>query len=252
MKTGIFSIFEKFKHHFSDDNKQSSSVLKQYNETTAFDNTVLQRQIRIFISSTFQDMQDDRNYLINNVFPDLQVIAEHRDVSIVPLDLRWGITAEEVHSGKVLEICLQEIEQSRPFFIGLIGNRYGWCPSKEELQKNSYLKNRWGDWLERDIETGLSITEIEMQYGALRAREPIFAQFYIKQYSDSNPEENGDEKLQRLKQTVRENRRYPVYDYYSKEDLGKIVKKNFLDGFCDQNGKKERKNCEGLFVLEEE
>ena len=94
------------------------------------------RQIRIFISSTFQDMQEERDYLITKVFPRIQAEAAKRDVTIVPVDLRWGVTEEESKSGKVIQICLQEIENSHPFFIGLIGKRYGWCPTKEELRKN--------------------------------------------------------------------------------------------------------------------
>ena len=93
------------------------------------------RNIRIFISSTFKDMARERDYLMKNVFPKLQKIASERNVSVVPLDLRWGITQEESKSGKVLEVCLREIEDSRPFFIGILGSRYGWCPPVEELRK---------------------------------------------------------------------------------------------------------------------
>ena len=88
------------------------------------------RQIRIFISSTFRDMNAERDYLITKVFPRLKAEAAKRDVTIIPLDLRWGVTEEESKTGKVIEICLDEIRNSRPFFIGLVGNRYGWCPDQ--------------------------------------------------------------------------------------------------------------------------
>ena len=129
---------------------------------TSYD--VENRQIRVFISSTFQDMQSERDYLITKVFPRLQAEAARRDVTIIPLDLRWGVTEEESQTGKVIEICLQEILYSRPFFIGLIGDRYGWCPSLEEFWCNELLQERFG-WLKDDIKKGLSVTEIEMQYG---------------------------------------------------------------------------------------
>ena len=83
-------------------------------------NNIENRQIRIFISSTFQDMHNERDYLITKVFPRLRVEAAKRDVTVVPLDLRWGITEEESKNGKVLEICLEEIDNSHPFFIGLL------------------------------------------------------------------------------------------------------------------------------------
>ena len=172
-------------------------------------------------------MQEDRDYLIHKVFPRIQAIAERRDVSVVPLDLRWGITEDESRSGKVIEVCLQEIENSRPFFIGLIGNRYGWCPSKEELRKNKLLQERWGDWLEKDIENGLSITEIEMQYGVFRSKDSICAHFFIKQSADGT-DENDSNNLRLFKQVVRNNGRYPVYNYHNPEELGEMIEKAFI------------------------
>ena len=88
-------------------------------------NLIENRQIRVFISSTFRDMQDERDYLMKRTFPKLRKLAAERDVTLTELDLRWGITEEESKSGKVVEICLREIENSIPFFIGIIGNRRG-------------------------------------------------------------------------------------------------------------------------------
>ena len=83
------------------------------------------RHIRVFISSTFQYMEKEREQLIKKVFPILRKMAAERGVVVTELDLRWGITKEESENGKVLEICLNEIDHSRPFFIGLLGDRYG-------------------------------------------------------------------------------------------------------------------------------
>ena len=67
------------------------------------------RSIRIFISSTFQDMQSERDMLVTKVFPRLRQIAYERNVTLTEVDLRWGITEEEAKSSKVVEICLDEI-----------------------------------------------------------------------------------------------------------------------------------------------
>lgn len=185
-----------------------------------------ERNIRIFISSTFSDMQSERDYLIKKVFPRLQVEAEKHNVFLTPLDLRWGVTEEETKSGKVIQVCLQEIENSRPFFIGIIGNRYGWCPTREELEKNGILRERWGHWLEKDISKGLSVTEIEMQYGVLRSEEKCDAYFYIKR-GGSDALEDAD-KLEKLRNTIRTNGRYPVEEYETPESLGQKVEKAFM------------------------
>ena len=84
--------------------------MKAFIDNRDMHNITDNRQIRIFISSTFQDMQAERDHLITKVFPRLQEEAAKRGVYVVPLDLRWGITEEESKSGKVLQICLEEMD----------------------------------------------------------------------------------------------------------------------------------------------
>jgi len=42
----------------------------------------------------------------------------------VDIDLRWGITNEQAENDKVLDLCLEQIDECRPFFIGILGERY--------------------------------------------------------------------------------------------------------------------------------
>ena len=120
------------------------------------------RSIRIFISSTFQDMMGERDYLMRRTFPKLRQIASERDVYLTEVDLRWGITEEESKTGKVVDICLREIDNSIPFFIGIIGNRYGWIPSLDDLSPETIVNfSSINSYLEKH----LSVTEMEVQYG---------------------------------------------------------------------------------------
>ena len=50
------------------------------------------RAIRVFISSTFRDMQAERDELVKRAFPPLRKLCESRAVSWGEVDLRWGIT----------------------------------------------------------------------------------------------------------------------------------------------------------------
>lgn len=84
--------------------------------------------IRVFVSSTFKDMHSERDYLARFVFPELREKCRLRGLEFIDIDLRWGVTEEEAKRGSALDICLEEIERSRPFFIGLLGERYGWVP----------------------------------------------------------------------------------------------------------------------------
>lgn len=199
------------------------------------------RQIRIFISSTFQDMQAERDYLMTKIFPRLRLLAQKRDVSLVEVDLRWGITKEEEgQSGKVVFTCLNEIEQSHPFFLGILGNRYGWCPTEDDLLKNEEFRQRYG-WIADDIRHRLSITEIEMQYGVLRNKTPLHAFFFLKRPATGNKpkgffgrllgsqQSEEERKLERLKKEIRQNNRYPWAYYTRPDDLGEQVEKAFVN-----------------------
>ena len=132
-------------------------------------NLIENRHIRVFISSTFQDLQDERDYLMRHIFPELRLYASRRDVTLTELDLRWGITEDEAKSGKVLEICFNEIENSVPFFIGIIGNRYGWRPNISDINIDVFDKF---EAIKGYIEKHLSVTEMEMQFGVLERAFP--------------------------------------------------------------------------------
>ena len=97
------------------------------------------QDIRVFLSSTFSDMHETRNYLTKKIFPKIEQECRRRGASFSVLDLRWGITESESQTGKVIEICIDEINRTRPFFIGLVGERYGWIPDENEMEKNRHL-----------------------------------------------------------------------------------------------------------------
>ena len=178
------------------------------------------REISIFLSSTFSDMDAERSALIKTFYTS-KFEALKYNVTLSVLDLRWGVTDEESRSGKVLSVCLNEIEHSRPFFIGLLGSRYGYSPKISEIEKNPELEERY-PWIREDIDNGKSITEIEMQYGVLRSHEDVDAIFYIKNTPDTLPDD--DVRLTILKNKIKEQTRFPVFEYNSIEDLCSKVK----------------------------
>src|SRR3954468_1839404 len=118
------------------------------------------RAIRVFISSTFRDMMQDREELIARVFPAIRKLCESRGVAWSEVDLRWGVTDEQKAEGDVLPICLAEIDRSRPYFIGLLGQRYGWIPDELPAELAQQL-----GWLS-DV-ADRSVTEVEILHGVL-------------------------------------------------------------------------------------
>ena len=118
------------------------------------------RTARVFISSTFRDMHAERDELVKTVFPALRErLAPHR-VHLVDIDLRWGVTQEQAENNRVLELCLKQIDECRPFFIGILGQRYGWVPTR--LPDDAAREHRW---LKNHADR--SLTELEILHGVL-------------------------------------------------------------------------------------
>src|SRR6266700_3801276 len=84
------------------------------------------RTVRLFVSSTFQDMQEERRTLQSDVFPIVRRFLWERGITFIDVELRWGVTREEAEHGDVLGICLRAIDRCRPWILGLVDARYGW------------------------------------------------------------------------------------------------------------------------------
>jgi tetratricopeptide (TPR) repeat protein len=190
-------------------------------------------EIRIFISSTFRDMQDEREYLIKHIFPELRSICRERGVEFTEIDLRWGVTEEEAQQGKVLKICLDEIDKCRPYFIGILGERYGWIPDKNDIKKNTELLTQY-PWVKDSAESEISVTEMEIIYGVLA--NPTMAEhafFYFRDQANTKDQfretdSSLQEKLRSLKDRIRESS-FPVHENFpSREKLGELVRQDLL------------------------
>jgi tetratricopeptide (TPR) repeat protein len=193
------------------------------------------RVIRVFISSTFRDMHEERERLVKFTLPQLRKMCEERAVAFTEVDLRWGITDEQKSEGKVLPLCLAEIERCRPYFIGMLGERYGWVPDSisQDLVDSQ-------PWLVEHRKH--SVTELEIMHGVLR--NPAMAErslFYFRdpKYPASvlagrRPDFTAEDKesagkLVRLKERIRDAHRQgrlleaPRENYPTPEALGDLV-----------------------------
>jgi hypothetical protein len=101
------------------------------------------KTFRIFVSSTFGDLQEERNALQKNVFPELRELCRRHGCRFQAIDLRWGVREEAGLDQQTMRICLGEIERCqrispRPNFIVLLGDRYGWRPAPYEIPADEY------------------------------------------------------------------------------------------------------------------
>lgn len=143
------------------------------------------RVVSVFISSTFRDMMAERDELALYVFPELRRRCRERYVEFDGVDLRWGITPEQSEKGEVLPICLAMIERCHPYFVGMLGERYGWVPDKIDealIKEQNWLGNH------RDK----SVTELEIIHGVLNAPEmKVLSFFYFRNKAVSLKIEEG-------------------------------------------------------------
>ena len=182
----------------------------------------ISKHLKIFISSTFQDMQEEREELLKKVFVKLKKEAKQRNVEITEIDLRWGITEEDANSGQTVKICLDEIErcQDSPiFFLGILGNRYGWNEWIDSVNE-SILEDDKYSWIEEY--KNMSITELEIISALERNSKHNKAFIYLK---NQNPDK--DIKLVQLKQRVvnlsKNNKLLELEYYHSHEDFREKV-----------------------------
>lgn len=216
--------------------------------------TLASREIRVFLSSTFRDMDSERTYLLKQVFPRVRAACLQRQVGFSEIDLRWGVSEEEAKSGATVEICLKEIDRCRnfpPFFIGFLGERYGWVPVHEDLAAY-WEKNKDSPYappIQQAIERGISVTELEMELAVLQPgaadkieghalfclRDVALTDTLYAQALQTNPAVNeldfydtGHGKLLPLKHRIRQSGFLVQDDYTNVEQFGQTVETYLL------------------------
>jgi actin len=203
------------------------------------------RELRVFISSPFRDMVQERDLVVKHVIPRLRKLCSVRDVLLSVVDLRWGITDSMSEQAATLLVCLKEVEKCN-VFIGMYGERYGLSQSAEALKgmptKEDDLVKRtlltaaktypWiGDLLDR------SMTELEMRmvleerHAAPRKacwfymRDPYYAETLEAGERDLYRSESAahHQRLERLKRDIGAHKVFPTRQYERPDVLAELV-----------------------------
>lgn len=126
------------------------------------------RMIRLFVSSTFQNFEEERNRLAAYVYPELETLCRKNGFSFHVIDLRWGVSKEDVAENQSAQICFDEIRRCQELspqlnFLIMAGDRYGWKPLPVEISKeewgiltededcDSQLKNMMKSYYRQDL-----------------------------------------------------------------------------------------------------
>ena len=133
-------------------------------------------------------MQFERDCLNMKVLPTVNELAKKYGDSVNLCDLRWGINTygldEDVSNKKILDACLQEIDNCRPYMIVFLGERYGWVPGKSLIQRaiDNCSNLSLSDY-------DISVTALEIEYGAFFSPEQFSRTlFYFRENTENPPE----------------------------------------------------------------
>lgn len=116
---------------------------------------MMKRMVRIFVSSTFKNFKDERNALTNTVYPKLEKLCNENGFSFQVIDLRWGVSREDVAENNSAQVCFNEIArcmEMSPYinFLIMAGNRYGWKPLPNRISVEDW--NAITSGLEKDTQ----------------------------------------------------------------------------------------------------
>jgi len=183
-------------------------------------------ELRVFISSTFRDLQEEREHLAKKVFPEIRALCRERGVTFTEVDLRWGLTEEEALLGRVIRTCLEEVDRCRPYFIGVIGNRYGWAPEYHEILMDPDLLGKY-PWIEEVAMEGVSVTEMEFIHGVFDAPRVDGDTAFFYHRSGTVDEADDPARLASLIERARGTSR-PFREFESSEELGRQVRDDLV------------------------
>ena len=200
---------------------------------------------QLFISSTFSDMNDERDLIRNRIIPSINKKVVKKYGLFDAVDLRWGINTtnlnEKDSNKKVVEICLDRIYQCIPFFIVLIGDRYGYSIDESEYKKSIDLEN-YRKRLNPTFEVSgkRSITELEIEYGKFLSKyKNGYCFFYVRNIVNKNETPSSffastDYDKERIK-TLREKaiNEYHAKTYNAFFEEGQIVTDELQDLIID-------------------
>jgi hypothetical protein len=125
------------------------------------------QSVRVFISSTFRDPAargTERDHLVTVVFPELRERVELLGLEFFDVDLRRGVSAKDLNgeTANSWDYCRQWIDRVEPFFVCILGQRYGWVPEPRHFRDDADR--------ERQQREPRSITDLEGRHAVLDSR----------------------------------------------------------------------------------
>ena len=210
------------------------------------------KTVRVFISSTITDMQAERDHLVRFVFPKLREELIPFRIHLIDVDLRWGVTSDQDQDA--LGIVREVIDECRPYFLCILGGRYGWVPPGME-ESTTASDIRYAVLAREPNQRGFPLFYFRDPEATAAIEEPTSGQFR------EPPGNAGEARLAALKNVVIETG-LPVFVYPAQWDaaqrrltglevFGDRVRADLLGCFKADPGLVTRCTGEGTVLLDE-
>nr|XP_014348829.1 PREDICTED: putative tetratricopeptide repeat protein 41 [Latimeria chalumnae] len=228
--------------------------------------------IKPYMCSTLEEFPEERDHLLNVIFPQLNKLCNARGTYFRAVDLQSSAAdRQQFHPHKIskwhhrfasqrLKVSLDYINSCSPFFICLLGQKYGeHCQENEnplpafiedisslsKVEQNLYVAARNGyAWVLQGGNQACSLAELEIIQAAF-LNDSQFNFFYFREYdrmdgkaleasgketenASQKPDENEYEelKLSELKARIVSNG-LPVVVFRNLQELGELVLKDW-------------------------
>ncbi|XP_038637119.1 tetratricopeptide repeat protein 41 isoform X2 [Scyliorhinus canicula] len=219
--------------------KQRNSETEESDCLTCHPGFTYRPPIQVFLCSTSEDFQEERNYLENDIFPLLSEFCNTRRSCLKVLDVHWASQEGRHHQSTdshQLKVSLDIITKRLPFFICMLGQKYGdYCSpdakcftadgtdmeALSKVEKNIHIAARNGySWILHEDYKDCSLLELEITEAAL-LNDSGFSFFYFRdsQYIDNF--------LLHVPQNEREMiaSKYKSRDHYEEQRVGELKEK---------------------------
>lgn len=90
----------------------------------------MKKAVHVFTSSPFQDMVNEREIIVKEVMPQLHGLCEERNMTLINVDLRWGVVNDPASHQRILDIIGPELNRAS-ILIAFLGARFGSIPNGE-------------------------------------------------------------------------------------------------------------------------
>eukprot|EP00163_Fabomonas_tropica_P015671 TRINITY_DN284_c0_g1_i2.p1 TRINITY_DN284_c0_g1~~TRINITY_DN284_c0_g1_i2.p1 ORF type:complete len:1318 (-),score=228.14 TRINITY_DN284_c0_g1_i2:344-4297(-) len=150
--------------------------------------------VKIMVVSTYEDMISEREYLATVVFPALRHFLRMRRVHLHAVDLFVGASSDAVSDRQSLELHLENSENSRPFIVSLLGERYGHIPQVYEVPPLEKY-----EWVSEIEPQSRSVPEMAIKYAYLDQPNQALGFFYFR-----DPKFTNSAKFKALPDDLRE------------------------------------------------